>query len=258
MAGEREPVARSLDVLAWMAAHPAGPWSVRQAARDIGTSPTTIHRIFRVFEERGLIGQDGDRSYTPGLELYRICHALASELSPVRIARPHLEELVRQCGETVLLGGYDWHRQQMMFLDTVYALHPLRYVLDLHRWIPVHAGATGLAILASLPEIERQRVYAAGLDALTTATYVDARRLEEVAAQIRSQGYALSKGQRMAGAVALAAPIFDCAGDVYGDVGITIPDQRYEDRLEPLLAPQLIAVTNQISAELKHVGFRRG
>src|ERR1700685_750034 len=100
-----------------MAAHPAGPWSVRQAARDIGTSPTTIHRIFRVFEERGLIGQDGDRNYTPGLELYRICHALPSERSPVNIARPHLEELVRQCGETVLLGGYNWHRQQMMFLD---------------------------------------------------------------------------------------------------------------------------------------------
>jgi DNA-binding IclR family transcriptional regulator len=258
MAVEREPVARSLDVLAWMAAHPAGPWSVRQAARDIGTSPTTIHRIFRVFEERGLIGQDGDRSYTPGLELYRVCHALASELSPVKIARPHLEEVVRQSGETAMLGGYDWHRRQMMFLDTVYAPHPLRYVLDLHRWIPVHSGATGLAILASLPEAERQGIYDKGLEALTAATMVDAAQLEKAAAEIRARGYALSKGQRLVGAVALAAPVFDSAGDVFGDACMTIPEQRYEDRLEGVLAPLLMHAAARISAELKHVGFRRG
>jgi IclR family transcriptional regulator, acetate operon repressor len=258
MAGEREPVARALDILAWMAAHPAGPWSVRQAARDIGTSPTTIHRTFRIFEERGLIGQGEDRTYTPGLELFRMCRALASELSPVKIARPHMEELVKQSGETVLLGGYDWHRRQMMFLDIAYAPHPLRYVLDLQRWIPVHAGASGLAILASLPAGERRRVYAAGLETLTEATLVDGERLEEASREIRERGYAKSRGQRMVGAVALAAPIFDSGGDVFGDVCITIPDQRYEDRLEGVLAPLVVQVGASISAELKHVGFRHG
>src|ERR1700728_3745235 len=105
-AGEREPVGRSLDVLIWIATHPDPPWSVRSVARELGTSPTTVHRIFGTFESRGLLERDGDGGYVPGLELFRIGHSVAGQLSPAHLVRPHLEALSSQFSETVMVGAY--------------------------------------------------------------------------------------------------------------------------------------------------------
>lgn len=258
VSGERDPVARSLDVLAWMAGNPAGPWGVRQAARDVGTSPTTVHRIFRTFEARGLLHQHSDRSYLPGLELYRLCQSLAGQLSPLKLARPHMSTLVEECDETVLLGAYEARRRQMMFVDVVYGSHPLRYVIELNQWIPIHAGASGLAILAFLEEPERFALYESGLAPLTPATLVDVDALEAEAAVVREKGFAHSHGQRMTGAVALSAPVFDSDGLIYGDLSITIPEQRYDEQMDDKLVSALLRASAGISTAFADAGFRRG
>jgi DNA-binding IclR family transcriptional regulator len=255
---ERDPIARSLDVLAWLATNPAGPWSVRQAARDIGTSPTTVHRIFRTFEARGLLRQDGDRAYLPGLELYRLCQSLAGRLSPIKLARPHVSALVAECDETVLLGAYEARRRQMMFVDATYGSHPLRYVIDLNQWMPIHAGATGLAILAFLDEPDRFALYERGLDSLTPATLVDVDALEAEAALVRAQGFARSHGQRLSGAVALSAPVFDADGLIYGDISLTIPEQRYDAQQDDKMISALLRAGSGISTSFADAGFRRG
>jgi hypothetical protein len=49
---ERDPVGKALAVLSALADEPDGPWSVRGLARDLDTSPATVHRIFTTFEAR--------------------------------------------------------------------------------------------------------------------------------------------------------------------------------------------------------------
>lgn len=252
----REPVGRAIDVLIWLADHPGGPWSVRHVARELGTSPATIHRIFKVLESRELLGRATDGTYFAGLELYRVCRALADELSPSRLARPHLEALARECGECVLLGAYDPRRGQMMFVDIVEAAYPLRYVIECNVWLPVHAGATGLAILAHLPAGERKEIYARGTPALTPATLVSEEELEHEVELIAERGYAHTSGQRADGAVGFAAPLFDVNNDVYGDVCITVPDVRYRPELEEPLSTALMRAARDITGELQSAGYR--
>lgn len=253
----REPVGRALDVLAWMADHQSEPLGVRQIARDLDTSPSTIHRILATFQHRHLVARGHNGEYVIGLELYRICAVIASELSLGRIVHPRLQQLTSDCGETTLFGTYDSGRGQMMFIDRVEALHPLRYVVDLHRWLPLHAGATGLAILAYLPEEERQRIYSAGLDALTPATIVSAADLEKELEQVRRRGYALSMNQRVQGAVGFAAPVFDSTGMVCGDVCVTLPEQRFQaGKFADSLAATLMTAAAQVTDDLKVVAYR--
>jgi IclR family transcriptional regulator, acetate operon repressor len=253
----REPVGRALDVLAWIADHHADPLVVRQIARDLGTTPSTVHRILGTFQDRGLIARGDHGEYVAGLELYRICVAVATELSPARIAHPHLQQLAKQCNETTLFGIYDSGHGQMMFIDRVEALHPLRYVLEMHRWIPTHAGATGLAILAFLPEAERRRIYAMGLEAQTPYTIVAVDALEAELERVRERGYAHSMGQRTPGAVGFGAPVFDSAGVVCGDLCVTLPQQRFHDgEFADSLASLLIAASQRVSDDLKAVGYR--
>jgi len=253
----REPVGRALDVLAWIADHRSDPLVVRQIARDLDTQPSTIHRIFGTFQSRALIARGDQGEYVAGLELYRICAAIASELSPVRIARPHLQQLFRECDETTLFGIYDPVRGQMMFIDRIEALHPLRHVVGLHRWIPMHSGATGQAILAFLPEAGRRRIYAMGLDAQTPETIITVEALEAELERVRQRGYAHSVGQRTPGAVGFAAPIFDSAGIVCGDLCVTLPQHRFQaGPLVDSLPSLLMAASQQVSDDLKTVGYR--
>ena len=182
MPGEREPAARAIDVLIWLADH-AGDntgdsWGVRQVAREMNTSPSTIYRIFQVFESRDLVTKNEDGRYTTGLELFRICQVFSQRLSPVRIAKPHLEKLALACGETVLLAAYGARRGQMIVIDIIDAPHPLRWVVRLNQWNAIHSGATGLAILAFLPEEERRALYQKDLERFTERTMVAADELE--------------------------------------------------------------------------------
>jgi DNA-binding IclR family transcriptional regulator len=224
-AGNRDPA-----VVIWLADHTADTWGVRQVAREMNTSPSTIHRICQVFSHR---------------------------LSPVKIARPHLERLAAACGETVLLAAYGFRRGQMIVVDMIDAPHPLRWVVGLNQWRAIHSGATGLAILAFLPEAEREAVYRKGLERFTEQTLATAEELEQEVARVRERGCAFSQGQRSKGAIGLGAPLFDAAGDVFGDVCITIPADRFDPAVEPKLGGQLVSVAADISADLRDSGFTR-
>lgn len=257
MPGEREPVARAIDVLIWLADHPTDAWSVRQVAREMNAFPSTIHRIFQLFESRNIVSRNSEGRYTAGLELFRISQVFSRRLSPVRVARPHLERLAESSGETVLLGAYSARRGQMMVIDMIQAPHPLRWVVELNQWVAVHSGATGLAILAFLPEAERRALYDRELDQFTDRTLTGVEDIEREARRIREQGYACSRGQRVAGAVGIAAPLFDAAGAVFGDVCITIPDARFDERDEHSFGSALIASAADITSDLRSAGFLR-
>ena len=257
MPGEREPAARAIDMLIWLADHTADTWGVRQVARELNTSPSTIYRIFQIFESRDLVTKNEDGKYTPGLELFRICQVFSQRLSPVKIAQPHLERLAAACGETVLLAAYGARRGQMIVIDIIDAPHPLRWVVHRDQWNAIHSGATGLAILAFLPEEERRALYQKDLERFTERTIVTAADLEAEVARIRARGYAYSRGQRSKGAVGFGAPLFDAAGDVFGDVCITIPEGRFDPAQEPKLGRLLVTAAADISADLHDAGFLR-
>ena len=257
MPGEREPAARAIDMLIWLADHTADTWGVRQVARELNTSPSTIYRIFQIFESRDLVTKNEDGKYTPGLELFRICQVFSQRLSPVKIAQPHLERLAAACGETVLLAAYGARRGQMIVIDIIDAPHPLRWVVHRDQWNAIHSGATGLAILAFLPEDERQALYRKDLERFTERTIVTAAGLEAEVARIRARGYAYSRGQRSKGAVGFGAPLFDAAGEVFGDVCITIPEGRFDPAQEPKLGSLLVSAAADISADLHGAGFLR-
>jgi DNA-binding IclR family transcriptional regulator len=254
---DRDPVGKALTILLALADRPNAPWSVRQFARELDTSPATIHRIFSTFETRDLLARDDDGAYRPGAGLFRLCRAVQDNLSPVGPTHEHLEALARESGEAALFGAYEPGRHEMMFVDVVQSAHPLHYDVGVYRWIPVHAGATGLAILAFLPEAERRAVYRHGLPSVTAATLTSEADIEQECARIRERGYAISAGQRLGGAVGIAAPIFEGPDRVLGDIAVTVPDQRFEPSWEEPLAQAVMATARRVGEELQG-GHGRG
>jgi DNA-binding IclR family transcriptional regulator len=259
MQNTRNPVSKALKALAWLVEHPSAEVGVRELAVALDVAPSSAHRLLMCLAEEGFVGQNADNGrYELGLEFLRLAH-LAGGKSPLRQrALPHMRALVDACNETALLGIYDSVRQEMMFAASVESTHHLRYAIDLNKWAPVYTGASGLAILAYLEEAHVQTIMQrTRLAPLTSRTITESYRLTAELETIRQRGYALTHGQRIPGAVGLAAPLFGIHGEVVGDICLTIPEQRFDEASQDHLIDLLLDCTNRITVEIGGTPRRR-
>jgi DNA-binding IclR family transcriptional regulator len=218
---ERNPVSKTLRALSLMVEAGTPQIGVRQLAGAMKIAPSSAHRILAALAEAGFVRRDsGSQRYMLTTEFFRVSQRAAA-MSPLRCAGlAALRRLVDACGETALLGVYDEARHEMLYAAAVEAPHGSRNAIRMDAWLPVRTGASGLAILAFLDEAERHSVIAhAGLT----------QELDDELSAVRRQGFAYTRCQWVAGAVGLAAPIFDRRGRVMGDVCVTIPQGRDGD-----------------------------
>jgi IclR family acetate operon transcriptional repressor len=246
---QRDPLSRGLELLTWMIEAKGNRWGVREIARGVSISPSSAHRLLGGLVRQGLVVRNvDDAAYSLDLELFRLARLATGKMPLDQAALPALRDLVATCEETAILGLYDSSRGMMLMDRIVESPHPLRYVLEQGRWLPLHAGASGLAILAFLEPAERQRLVSPErLVPVTANTLTDVNRLEAELKRIRKRGYALTHGQRIPGAVGIAAPVYGPAHTVLGDVVVTIPEQRFRPELETPTVQLLLACTERIT-----------
>lgn len=244
----RNPFRRALQVLE-VVVEGTGGVGVRETAAALRMAPSTVHRAFATLEREGLVhGNGSDGRYELGLEFLRLALRATARFSITNAALPLMRHLVDTCNETAVLSVYDPARLQMMFAATVESDHPLRYAVELNRWVPVYAGASGLAIMAFLPEDERNEIVTrSGLRPVTDKTITDVSALGRELERIRRSGYARSVGQRIPGAIGLAAPIWLPEGRVAGAVAVTVPEQRFDTRVEPTLVKLVTGYAKKIT-----------
>jgi len=223
----RHPLARGIELLTLMVDSSQELHGVRELAGRLGVSPSTVHRLVTDLERIGLVSRTSHGSYRLGLEFLRIAWTTTARFPLHEVANDTLRELAEESGESSFFGVYGERRREMMFTLTVESPHPLRYTLPENIWLSLHAGASGLAILAFLPEGVRDEIARGPLGAATSRTVVDAETLLVRLEKIREEGYAITHGERIEGAIAIAAPVFGPSGTVVGATGITIPEARF-------------------------------
>lgn len=248
-ATSRNPLSKALSILRWLLDSDLDSFGVREVAAALDMTPSAAHRSITALVEEGFLRRMPDESrYGLGLELFRLVQQAKDRFPLRRIAMPAMERLRDTCGEAVFLNLYDPARQEIIGVAAAESMQPLRYVVVLQEWKSLHVGASGLAILAYLPPADRQQVYAAtGLRAATEASITDEVEMEALLEQVREDGYALTKGQRISGAVGMAAPIRGPGGALIGSLGISIPEPRYEDGFADAHAAALLATASEIS-----------
>jgi DNA-binding IclR family transcriptional regulator len=245
----RTPALRVLKALTWIVQEQSQEVGVREIAAGLNVSPSTAHRLLSELVRADFVRHNGQTGrYSLSLEFLRLAHLTIAHLSLQQVALSHMRRLTDACNETSLLGVYDNMRHEMMFTAIIESSHPLRYSVDLNKWLPIHTGATGLAIMAFLREeeigliIERTR-----LAPLTSKSITERYKLEAELQKIRNRGYAITHGQRTPGAVGLAAPVFGGNGEVVGDICLTLPESRFDKANEARIAELLMACASEVT-----------
>jgi DNA-binding IclR family transcriptional regulator len=225
---QRHPLARGIELLTAMVDSDQDRHGVRELAGRLGVSPSTAHRLLTDLEALGLVSHTANGAYRLGLEFLRLAWTTTDRFPLHEVSVQTLQDLTERSGESAFFGVYSDQRRQMMFTLTVESPHPLRYTLPTHEWLPLHAGASGLAIFAFLPEEVRASLLSRPLPRSTDRTPTDPPSLRERLDAIRQQGYAITHGERIEGGVAIAAPVFGSFDEVVGATGVTLPEARFD------------------------------
>ena len=222
---------------------------VAEIAEKMGQPRSTAYRYVAALKAHLLVEEMPNG---PGYRLGPKILELAATMSrrPLReVAKPYLERISRETGETIILCGFRDHVG--ICLDKVEGHHALRVAYELGDTYPLHASATGKAIFANLESKERKRIIReVGLEAFTVATITDPLELERDAEHVREIGYSESDGEAIEGTRGIAAPIFSFSGRVIASIGASVPTHRSEGDDRVRLVQLLSTAAEQITREL--------
>ena len=201
--------------------------SLTELAASVDLPKSTTLRFVRSLEPGGWVVRDGTGSYVLGSAVIALASQYLSS-DPVLVeARPLMEALRDEISETISLSRV--MGLQRTCLQESPSLEDLRLVLGVGSVGPLHAGASGLVLLAHLPRDMREEVYRAGLPKYTRDTITDPEVLEVECDAIRRRGWAITHGQKTAGGIAVAVPITDPhAGGLVSALGIFGPEARFD------------------------------
>jgi IclR family acetate operon transcriptional repressor len=212
-------VERAIDILdAFSAERPA--LTLTELARQVRLNRPTLYRMLGTLMKRGLVRLSGDPPrYRLDYGAARFAEVWSNSTDIGQSALPFLEPLLQRYDETVAL--YLRRDNARVCVAELPSRQPLSYSRGLGHAESLRRGASGLAILAFLPENELEAVLREESDAATL------KALRRTIGQVRARGYALSRGDIIVGAQAIAAPVFDRTQAPIAALGLFGPAARF-------------------------------
>lgn len=133
-------------------------------------------------------------------------------------------------------------------IDRLDSPEPVRTWVRLGTRVPLHASASGRAMLSHLPPDEVDRLLAEPLERFSDRTLVDRDALAAELATVRERGYATAEQSWRSGVGAVAAAVVDADDRPVGALAISVPLQRFDADRELVLGPMVAAAARVIAA----------
>lgn len=225
---------------------------VSEIARRLDLGKAVVHRILQTLVDTALLAYDpGTRLYCLGptaLSLGR----LAARDSDLRTAgMPVIAHLAAVTGETTTLTALLGHNRY--YVGQVESAQPIRITINIGQHVPLAAGASGLCILAFMPETDIDLALRRPVTQYTEFTQTDPEAIRRRLAEIRERGWATSSGERVVYSSSIAAPIFDVSGNPAGSLSVAFLDSRIVGHSSEELAALVCSAAAETSANLQRI-----
>jgi len=257
-ADERSPYViasalRTLEVLRAFA-RPPHRFGLADVTVLLGLERNQAYRSLKTLEAAGFLVATDDARYELGAAAARLSGAAMRfhSASVIDVAGPVLDRVSAETRETVHL--FVRRGDRAVCVDRRESPQSVRLMSILGRSLPLHAGAVPKAMLAHLPDDEREAVLA-DLDDLPSFTERTFRERDALAVEleaIRARGHAISDEDFDASARGVGAAIFDADGDVVAGISVGGPSFRIDDATLDRFAALVRAAAHEISRALAH------
>jgi DNA-binding IclR family transcriptional regulator len=248
------PVQRAVRLLRHVAeGHPV--LNMSETAKALKINRTTLLRLLHTLEAEGFVERrPGGVGYQVGLTFLELGARAIFSQDLVQVAVPVLTRLAEELGLSAHLGVLDG--TDVLYLVRRTPNTPLASNIRVGSRLPAHATTMGRMILACMPPIEIERLYA-GRELKRFSEYTSATldALQARAAQDLDAGIAWSDAYFEPGISSAAVAVFDFAGTPLGAINVSGPVGAFAgDDRRALIGARLRAAGVEISRRLGWTG----
>lgn len=241
-------LARVNRLLDTIAAHDE-PISLKTLSSATGLHPSTAFRILASLIEHGFVERSESGSYRLGVKLLQLGNRVHGRLDMRREARPLMERLRDQTGETVNLCIREG--DDVVYVERAVAPRLMRVEQVIGGRAPLHVTAAGKLFLAESGTAAcREYAIRTGLLPRTAQSISDPEALCQALEAIRIAGYALDEQEAETGVSCIGAPVYDASNRLVAGLSLSAPAERYQ----ALWIPWILHAAAAISSRLGYCG----
>ncbi len=227
------------------------PLAAHELAAECHLNRSTAWRLLATLEHHGLVERDpATQKYEVGYTTVRLAAAARTHEALIRRARPVLERLGEESGETVSL-SISHGREATV---PIYHARPPDALVSVNwigRALPLHCTSGGKILLAHLPEAELQEYLGLPLQRYTSHTITDPDTLVRELERIRETDIAVALEEYEIGLHGVSAPILNGRGQPVAFVSIAGPSYRLTIQRIAELSEVLLIAVRKIGAALE-------
>jgi IclR family acetate operon transcriptional repressor len=243
--GSVQSIERAFGLLEAIAQH-GGMMGLSQLAAESGLPPPTIHRLVRTLVDLGYLRQEPSRQYVLAPKLIQLGESSSRMLAVW--ARPHLERLVDELGESANLAMLDG--DQIVYVAQAQSRHSMRMFTEVGRRVLPHCTAVGKAVMANLPPGEaRDILRRTGMPKHTENTIDDPGEFAHQLEVAAKDGYAIDEGEQEVGVRCVAVAVPNAPARLA--MSISGPAARMSQALVNRAIPLLTSTAADLSADLR-------
>jgi DNA-binding IclR family transcriptional regulator len=241
---------RAIDVLEYLAQKPEGK-TISEVTEALSIPTNSVFRILRTLASRGYVLQKHKR-YEVSSKLFALGAQAIAEETLFERSLPVMREIRDELKETVLLGKLVGNKG--VVLEQVPGTHPVKVIVEVGFNFNLHCSAPGKAILAFLPESERDVILKGYRYTLHTPTTIsNEKAFMKVLQQVKSIGYALDLEEGDEGVRCIGSPILNSHGFPVAAIWTTGPALRLNSKMCEKNGKLLIKKATDISKSLGYL-----
>jgi IclR family acetate operon transcriptional repressor len=208
-------VERALALLATICE--SGGANLADSARECDLAPSTALRLLRTLETTGFVTREEVGTYRPGTRIIQLGAQALSNESLIDLAKPTMEKLVAQTGESAYL-SVEGHGDTALYIGIVEGTHSVRHASWVGRTVPLDRSAAGHALRGDVPPdgyVIVERGVETDVTAIASPIYSEARIVAALSLVVPSYRLTASEavqyGQMLASSTADVSARLSCS-----------------------------------------------
>jgi IclR family pca regulon transcriptional regulator len=240
-----ESLERGLRVLSLFGTDGIHEFTMTDVADRLDITRASALRILGTLERLGFVHATG-RNFRLGVRVLSLGYAYLSSLGFNRVAKPIVEALAQETGETCSVGVLDG--KDVVYVVRAEARRIVRLDLSVGSRLPAYLNSMGRLLLGALPDDELD-AYLAELEpvAVTSRTVTDKLALRKRIVATRRTGWCFIDGEVEPRVAGLSVPLRDRDKRIVAALNITLMSHpRSRQEIEGSLLPRLRRAAGEI------------
>ncbi|PCH80769.1 MAG: hypothetical protein COB90_07300 [Hyphomicrobiales bacterium] len=231
----------------------APTWSQAEMVRQTGFNRSTAHRLVRYLTDtRYLVQSISSGRYALGPAALDLGRRADAGFDLRSVCLPAMEKMFASTNESIILTSLNKMDYTAICVEQIVGQRGgLRVFEQVGSALKLHAGAAPKAILASLPNIERDAYLDRDLVKITEHTITKRDQLMEDLTLTRQRGYSLSHEETYDGVAGIGAVILDADDYPLGSLAIALPLQRLTEEKTRSFGLEICSLASEITNSLR-------